>query len=104
MPDALTLTCGMFAFDDPGLAPRRDTGRVAVAPPVFKELSDEWLVTDLEDAMGMKVDALAAQVFVGASTRRRRCTVWHLWSTRATVPAWRSQRWSSTTPSWRRSP
>lgn len=73
MADVL-LTCGMFTFDDPCLARGRDVGRVAVAPPPFKEFSDERLAIDLEDAMRMNLDALAAQVVVGGSERRRRCT------------------------------
>ena len=48
--------------------------RASGGPSILKELSDEEIAVDIEDAVRLNVAALAVQVFVGGATRRAPCT------------------------------
>jgi 3-hydroxy-5-phosphonooxypentane-2,4-dione thiolase len=63
--DALMLTRGILRSTIP---PKHRGGivmRASGGPSILKDLSNERLAIDLEDAVRMNVDALAVQVFVG---------------------------------------
>jgi putative autoinducer-2 (AI-2) aldolase len=63
--DALMLTRGMLRST---ISPTHQGGvvmRASGGPSILKDLSNERLAIDLEDAVRMNVDALAVQVFVG---------------------------------------
>jgi 3-hydroxy-5-phosphonooxypentane-2,4-dione thiolase len=68
--DALMLTRGMLRStippDDRGGIVMRASG----GPSILKELSNERLAVDMEDAARMNVHGVAAQVFVGAFSAR----------------------------------
>ena len=63
--DALMLTRGMLRSTIPASHQRGIVMRASGGPSVLRELSDERLAIDLEDAVRMNVDALAVQAFVG---------------------------------------
>lgn len=63
--DALMLTRGMLRSTIPASHRGGIVMRASGGPSVLKELSDERLAIDLEDAVRMNVHALAVQVFVG---------------------------------------
>lgn len=63
--DALMLTRGMLRSTIPATHRGGIVMRASGGPSVLKELSDERLAIDLEDAVRMNVHALAVQVFVG---------------------------------------
>jgi 3-hydroxy-5-phosphonooxypentane-2,4-dione thiolase len=63
--DALMLTRGMLRSTIPATHGGGVVMRASGGPSVLKELSDERLAIDLEDAVRMNVHALAVQVFVG---------------------------------------
>jgi 3-hydroxy-5-phosphonooxypentane-2,4-dione thiolase len=63
--DALMLTRGILRSTVPAAHQGGIVMRASGGPSILKELSDERLAIDLEDAVRMNVHALAVQVFVG---------------------------------------
>jgi 3-hydroxy-5-phosphonooxypentane-2,4-dione thiolase len=63
--DALMLTRGILRSTIPATHRGGVVMRASGGPSVLKELSDERIAIDLEDALRMGVHALAVQVFVG---------------------------------------
>jgi putative autoinducer-2 (AI-2) aldolase len=63
--DALMLTRGMLRSTIPATHQGGVVMRASGGPSVLKDLSNERLAIDVEDAVRMNVDALAVQVFVG---------------------------------------
>jgi putative autoinducer-2 (AI-2) aldolase len=63
--DALMITRGALRSMVPSTHRRGLVVRASGGPSVLKELSDERLAIDIEDAVRMNVDALAVQVFIG---------------------------------------
>src|ERR1700733_11767552 len=63
--DALMLTRGILRSTIPAVHRGGIVMRASGGPSVLKELSDERLAVDVEDALRMNVHALAVQVFVG---------------------------------------
>ncbi len=63
--DALMITRGMLRSTIPATHGGGVVMRASGGPSVLKDLSNERLAIDLEDAVRMNVDALAVQVFVG---------------------------------------
>ena len=48
--------------------------RASGGPSILKELSNEQIAVDMEDAARLNVSAMAVQVFVGGEYETRRCT------------------------------
>jgi 3-hydroxy-5-phosphonooxypentane-2,4-dione thiolase len=73
LPDADALMCtrGVLRSTVPPQAPRSVVMRASGGPSILKELSDEHIAIDLEDAVRMDVSALAVQVFVGGEHETR---------------------------------
>jgi putative autoinducer-2 (AI-2) aldolase len=65
LADALMLTRGALRTSIPPTHTGGIVMRASGGPSVLKELSDERIALDLEDAVRMGVHALAVQVFVG---------------------------------------
>lgn len=65
--DALMCTRGVLRATVPPQAPRSVVMRASGGPSVLKDLSDEEIALDIEDAIRMDVAALAVQVFVGGT-------------------------------------
>ncbi len=63
--DALMLTRGILRSTIPAVHRGGIVMRASGGPSVLKELSDERIAVDLEDALRMNVHALAVQVFIG---------------------------------------
>src|ERR1051325_3552929 len=63
--DALMLTRGMLRSTIPATHRGGLVMRASGGPSILKDLSNERIAIDLEDAVRMNVDALAVQVFVG---------------------------------------
>lgn len=63
--DALMLTRGMLRSTIPASHQGGIVMRASGGPSILKDLSDERLAIDLEDAARMNVHAVAVQVFVG---------------------------------------
>jgi putative autoinducer-2 (AI-2) aldolase len=63
--DALMLTRGMLRSTIPPTHRGGVVMRASGGPSILKDLSNERLAIDLEDAGRMNVDALAVQVFIG---------------------------------------
>jgi putative autoinducer-2 (AI-2) aldolase len=63
--DALMLTRGILRSTIPAVHRGGIVMRASAGPSVLKELSDERIAVDLEDALRMNVHALAVQVFIG---------------------------------------
>ncbi len=63
--DALMLTRGILRSTIPASHQGGIVMRASGGPSVLKELSDERIAVDIEDALRMGVHALAVQVFVG---------------------------------------
>jgi putative autoinducer-2 (AI-2) aldolase len=63
--DALMLTRGMLRSTIPATHQGGIVMRASGGPSILKDLSNERIAIDLEDAVRMNVDALAVQVFVG---------------------------------------
>jgi putative autoinducer-2 (AI-2) aldolase len=63
--DALMLTRGMLRSTIPATHQGGVVMRASGGPSILKDLSDERLALDLEDAVRMNVHALAVQVFIG---------------------------------------
>jgi putative autoinducer-2 (AI-2) aldolase len=63
--DALMLTRGVLRSIIPPSSPNAIVMRASGGPSILKELSDEHIAVDIEDALRMNVSALAVQVFIG---------------------------------------
>jgi putative autoinducer-2 (AI-2) aldolase len=63
--DALMLTRGMLRTTIPPSYPRGVVLRASGGPSILKELSNELLAVDIEDAIRLGVSALAVQVYIG---------------------------------------
>jgi putative autoinducer-2 (AI-2) aldolase len=63
--DALMLTRGMLRSTIPPTFDRGIVMRASGGPSVLKELSNEQLAVDMEDAARMNVAAMAVQLFIG---------------------------------------
>jgi putative autoinducer-2 (AI-2) aldolase len=63
--DALMLTRGMLRSTIPPTHQGGVVMRASGGPSILKDLSNERIAVDLEDAVRMNVDAVAVQVFVG---------------------------------------
>jgi putative autoinducer-2 (AI-2) aldolase len=63
--DALMLTRGMLRSSIPSSAPRGTVLRASGGPSILKELSNEQIAVDVEDAIRLNAAALAVQVFIG---------------------------------------
>ena len=63
--DALMLTRGILRSSIPSSFGRGTVLRASGGPSILKELSNEQLAVDIEDACRLNVAALAVQVFIG---------------------------------------
>jgi putative autoinducer-2 (AI-2) aldolase len=63
--DALMLTRGVLRTTIPASYPRGVVLRASGGPSILKELSNEQLAVDIEDAIRLGVSALAVQVYIG---------------------------------------
>ena len=63
--DALMLTRGADRTIIPPSSPNAIVMRASGGPSILKELSDEHIAVDIEDALRMNVAAMAVQVFIG---------------------------------------
>lgn len=63
--DALMLTRGVLRTTIPASYPRGIVLRASGGPSILKELSNEQLAVDIEDAIRLGVSALAVQVYIG---------------------------------------
>jgi len=63
--DALMLTRGILRSLIPPSTQRSVVMRASGGPSILKELSNEHLALDIEDAVRMNVNAVAVQVFIG---------------------------------------
>jgi putative autoinducer-2 (AI-2) aldolase len=69
--DALMCTRGVLRSTMPPERPKAVVMRASGGPSVLKELSNEQIAIDLEDAVRMDVAALAVQVFIGGEHETR---------------------------------
>ena len=69
--DALMLTRGILRSTVPAAHQGGIVMRASGGPSILKELSDERLAVDVEDAVRMNVHAVAVQVFVGGEHETR---------------------------------
>jgi putative autoinducer-2 (AI-2) aldolase len=63
--DAVMLTRGMLRSTIPSSANKAIVLRASGGPSILKELSNEHIAVDVEDALRLNVAALAVQVFIG---------------------------------------
>lgn len=63
--DALMLTRGILRSVIPPSTPKGIVMRASGGPSILKELSNENIAVDMEDALRMNVSAVAVQVFIG---------------------------------------
>jgi putative autoinducer-2 (AI-2) aldolase len=63
--DALMLTRGMLRSTIPSSANKGIVLRASGGPSILKELSNEQIAVDMEDALRLNVAAVAVQVFIG---------------------------------------
>ena len=71
MADALMLTRGILRTTVPPAINKPIVMRCSGGPSILKELSDEQLAVDIEDAIRMNVSALTLQVFIGGQFETR---------------------------------
>jgi putative autoinducer-2 (AI-2) aldolase len=71
MADALMLTRGILRTTVPPSLTKPIVMRCSGGPSILKELSDEQLAVDIEDAIRMNVSALTLQVFIGGEYETR---------------------------------
>jgi len=71
LADALALTRGMLRSTIPPSYAGGIVMRASGGPSILKDLSDERIAVDIEDAVRMDVDAVAVQVFVGGEQETR---------------------------------
>ena len=69
--DALMLTRGILRTTVPPTLTKPIVMRCSGGPSILKELSNEELAVDIEDAIRMNVSAIALQVFVGGEFETR---------------------------------
>ena len=69
--DALMLTRGILRSTIPPACDRPIVMRASGGPSILKELSNEELAVDIEDAIRMNVSAMAIQVFIGGEFETR---------------------------------
>jgi putative autoinducer-2 (AI-2) aldolase len=69
--DALMLTRGILRSSIPPTFARGAVLRASGGPTVLRDLSDEAIAVDIEDAVRLNVAALAVQVFVGSAHETR---------------------------------
>ena len=69
--DALMLTRGMLRSTIPATHQGGIVMRASGGPSILKDLSDERIAVDVEDAVRMGVHALAVQVFIGGEHETR---------------------------------
>ena len=69
--DALMLTRGILRTTIPPTITKPIVMRCSGGPSILKELSDEHLVVDIEDAIRMNVAAITLQVFIGGEFESR---------------------------------
>jgi 3-hydroxy-5-phosphonooxypentane-2,4-dione thiolase len=63
--DALMLTRGMLRSSIPAASGRAIVLRASGGPSILKELSNEQISVDIEDAVRLNASAMAVQVFIG---------------------------------------
>lgn len=71
LADALMLTRGILRTTVPPELTKPIVMRCSGGPSILKELSDEELAVDIEDAVRMNVSALTLQVFIGGEHETR---------------------------------
>lgn len=71
MADALMLTRGILRTTVPPTLNKPIVMRCSGGPSILKELSNEELAVDVEDAIRMNVSALTLQVFIGGEYETR---------------------------------
>jgi 3-hydroxy-5-phosphonooxypentane-2,4-dione thiolase len=64
--DALMLTRGMLRSSIPPTSGKPVVLRASGGPSILKELSNEEIAVDIEDAVRLNASAMAVQVFIGA--------------------------------------
>ena len=69
--DALMLTRGVLRTMVPATLTKPIVMRSSGGPSILKELSDEHLAVDIEDAIRMNVSAITLQVFIGGEFESR---------------------------------
>ena len=69
--DAIMLTRGILRTTVPASLTKPIVMRCSGGPSVLKELSDEHLAVDIEDAIRMNVAAITLQVFIGGEFESR---------------------------------
>ena len=69
--DALMLTRGILRTTIPPATAKPIVMRASGGPSILKELSNEEIAVDIEDAVRMNVAALAIQVFIGGEFETR---------------------------------
>jgi putative autoinducer-2 (AI-2) aldolase len=69
--DAIMLTRGMLRTTVPPTLTKAVVMRCSGGPSILKELSDEELAVDIEDAIRMNVAAITLQVFIGGEYETR---------------------------------
>jgi 3-hydroxy-5-phosphonooxypentane-2,4-dione thiolase len=69
--DALMLTRGILRSTVPPAYKNAIVMRASGGPSILKELSDEEIAVDIEDAIRMNVSAMAIQVFIGGEFETR---------------------------------
>jgi len=69
--DALMLTRGILRTTIPPACSKPIVMRASGGPSILKELSNEEIAVDIEDAIRMNVSALAIQVFIGGEFETR---------------------------------
>ena len=70
-PDALMLTRGILRSIVPPTITKPIVMRCSGGPSILKELSNEELAVDIEDAIRMNVSAITLQVFIGGEYETR---------------------------------
>jgi putative autoinducer-2 (AI-2) aldolase len=70
-PDALMLTRGILRSTIPPSNTKAIVMRASGGPSILKELSNEEIAVDMEDAIRMNVSAVAIQVFIGGEFETR---------------------------------
>src|SRR5690242_18579891 len=71
MADALMLTRGILRTTVPPALTKPIVLRCSGGPSILKELSDEELAVDIEDAVRLNVAAVTLQVFIGGEHETR---------------------------------
>ncbi len=71
MADSLMLTRGILRSVIPPSLPQSIVLRVSGGTSILKELSNEEIAVDIEDALRLNACALAVQVFIGGEHERR---------------------------------